>query len=105
MKPFASIPGATVVLAADTASDTVAFDATKLPSGDFDCRVFNDATDSASVDFGISTVTVTGVDMLVAPGATEVFRVLNTGRDPVTHAAAKLDSGTGNVYFTPGNGL
>lgn len=97
MNPF-SPSGDTVKVAATTTSGSVALGAAART-----VRVYNAATTLAHISFGVGAATAAagGDDSLpMAPGSVEVFAV-NTG---VSHAAAILPSGTGDVYFTPGDG-
>lgn len=98
MNPF-SPSGNSVKVAATTASGSVA-----LGSVARTVRVHNAATTIAFIAFGVgaAAAATSGSDSIpLAPGATEVFSV-NTG---ITHAAAILTTGTGDVWFTPGDGI
>lgn len=98
MTPF-SPSGDSVKVAATTASASVALGAPARTM-----RVHNAATTLAFVAFGVgaAVAATSGDDSLpIAAGATEVFSV-NTS---VTHAAAILGTGTGDVWFTPGDGI
>ncbi len=91
--------GDTVKVAATTTSGSVA-----LGSAARTVRVYNASTSLAHIALGAgaATASATGDDSIpMAAGATEVFSV---GAN-ITHAAALLATGTGDVYFTPGDGF
>jgi hypothetical protein len=78
-----------------------------VPSGQHQFAITNsDSTNTAYVEFGISTVTATIPNgatpgsMPILAGQTRGVTVGNT----VTHVAAICSAGTPLVFFTPGNG-
>lgn len=90
--------GSSVKVAATTTTGQVSLGAVAKS-----VRVFNAAAAPAFIAFGVSAATaaVDGTASVpVAAGATEVFSVNRT----ITHAAAILTTGTGDVWFTPGDG-
>jgi hypothetical protein len=94
---FAPI-GATVNLAATTASSRVAVPASLAASA---LRIYNSGSGAAFVELGSSTVVATLSSLPIAPGAVEVI----TSNGAYTNAAVILASGTSTVYFTQGEGV
>ncbi|MGH3635890.1 MAG: hypothetical protein ACREFY_01365 [Acetobacteraceae bacterium] len=89
-------PAGTVSLAATTSSASVA-----LAGGGETVVVTNTTTALAFVRFGADpSVTATVADMPVLAGA----RVMLAANPLITHAAAVLATGSGNVLFTRGDG-
>ena len=106
MRSFFPINGATKSLAASSSSGSVPFDATSLPSGEFQVRVYNSGTDAAAIRFDVSGQTITFAGNVPIPGgAVEVITVTNPQNAPITHAYAITASGTPTLYFTPGHGI
>lgn len=96
MNPFAPL-GSSVKVAATTASGSVA-----LGQRARTVRVHNASAAIAFIAFGDASVTANASgsgSIPVAAGATEVFG------GGSTHAAAVLSTGTGDVWFTPGDGV
>jgi hypothetical protein len=90
IQPFEPI--ATATIAASTSSAAAA-----LPASD-SILVFNSTGVTAFVTVGATTATSAGTP--VPPGARQLF----AGGPYVTSAAVVLGSGSGNVYFTAGQG-
>lgn len=98
MHPFAPL-GSSVKVAATTTSGSVALGTTPRT-----IRVHNAATGIAYIAFGAGGATAAAdgtASIPMAAGATEVF---GSGSS-ITHAAAILATGTGDVWFTPGDGV
>ena len=95
---------ATVQIAATTTSARVAI--AGLESGGT-VRVVNPGTTAARVEFGDVTVAATSPSgatpgSLMVPAAAVEVLAAHFG---VTHVAAKMESGTATVEFTPGFGI
>lgn len=90
-------PGAaTVKIAAGAASARVAIDPNTRT-----IRVVNSASSPVFIEMGGATVAATAASsMPVLAGATETF-----GKGATTHVAAICPAGTGDVFFTCGEGL
>ncbi len=88
--------GATVTQAATASSGGAA-----LAGNGESVRVVNDTTSMAFVKFGVGAQTATAADLPIPATSVEVFRI----PDNVTHYAVILATGTGNVYFTRGEGF
>jgi hypothetical protein len=89
-------PAGTLTVAASTANARGA-----LVGGGNSVLVFNSTTSVAFVRFGTdSTVTATAADTPIPPG----LRMLVDAGPFIQQAAVLLASGTGNVYFSRGDG-
>lgn len=98
MQPFSPV-GSSVKVAASTVSAAVALGVVNPPS----VRVYNASPSVALIAFGAANVDAQldgAGSIAIAPGAVEVF-----GAGSITHAAAILVSGSGDVWFTPGAGI
>ena len=89
-------PAGTAVIAASTSAASVA-----LPPGGSSVLIYNGSASVAFVRFGMAGETIAvSSDTPVPPGARMLF---DAGR-LVTAGSAVLESGTGNVFFTRGDG-
>ena len=103
-QPFSPNTQATVSITSAVTTANVAL----VPKHATTVRIKNvDATNTAFVAFGISTIVATvpsgatGGSFPVGPGESIILSI----GDLVTHAAAICGAGTPIVYFTPGNGI
>lgn len=100
------LPVASVRMDCSTTSKRVAF-----PAQTSHVRVYNNTTSMAWVNLGTSTVTAAipaadtaGPGFPISPGGVEVFREPQGSATPTTHIAVILQTGTGFVNVTSGEG-
>lgn len=104
MIPFRPSSAATVSIAVAATTANVQIMPTGT-TGNYSCRIHNDGTATVWLRFGDNTVTstipsgATAGGMSVPAGGCEVVTVRGT------HVAAIAAGATGNIYFTPGEGL
>ena len=84
-------------ISASSSSSRVALD---LPNVGRAIRVYNDLSEVVFIEFGDSTVTATTGSLPIGPKATEPFECPQRA----SHVAAITASGSGNIYFTEGQG-
>lgn len=96
-RAFRALPTSTVSIAATTTTGSVAISG--LTAGG-QVRVANGVGD-VRIEFGTSGVTATAASLIVRAGSVEMFSVPSG----TTHVAAKTDSSTTTVEFTPGTGV
>lgn len=88
-----------VTISATTSSGRVALGGTQSASS-YNVLCSNKATSWAYITFGDSTVTATSAGLALPPNGQAVY----TKPVGATHVAGILDSGTGTLHFTPGQG-
>jgi hypothetical protein len=88
----------------------VSMDGTSKPikvsddKGDIEVRVFNNGTATAWIEFGVTGLAAEAANGIpIGPGVTEVHRTYPAGG--ALFAAAIAAGSTGDVYFTPGEGI
>lgn len=88
----------TKAIAASAATANVALD---RANEDRSLRVYNDLNEVVFITFGVaSTLVATASDLPIGPKATEVFEI----NPKTSYVAAITASGSGNIYFTEGQG-
>lgn len=91
--------GATKKIAATSSTGNVAIN--DMGAVDREVRVYNNLDEVVFIKFGVgSTLTAAVTDLPIGPKATEVFSI----NPATTYVAAISASGSGNVYFTEGQG-
>lgn len=94
IKPF--VPSSTATLVGTTTSSNIA-----LGSGGDTVVVTNTAASTVFVRFGSdSTISASTMDMPILPSSRAILAL----NPLISHAAAVLTSGTGNILFTRGDG-
>lgn len=102
MNLFEAVDNATVSISVSTSSQSI-----QIPNyaGVNQLRIYNAASATVFVRFGGSGVAASATgDIPIASGYTGGFSVPSTGSGTL-YVAAIAPSGTGSIFFTPGEGI